>query len=575
MARNGTGGFDLLVNSWNPSINGVAATAADWQALIDDIATAIAQSVSADGQTPITGNLDMGGNVLSGLGAGTSSGQSLRFEQLFSQGIQQNVAAGTTVDIGAQLSTSINITGTGTISSFGTNYNGPRFIRFDGVCTLTHSATLVIPGSVNITTAAGDTSIVVPLGNPATGWRLIALQRADGSVTATNVTASKVTLTGPINEARGSVAMHATTMDIWAQPNIIDGTGSPVTITAIANAPQAGARRTLYPIAGTVITNGATFAVDGAANYTTAAGDALEFEAVTTSTYKVHITKKDGTSVVTTTSTQVPTRQTVLSGPVDTSGFPTFLPSTSVNLNLTSQNVSTGANALVATAAGGANTNGAINVVGQATANLTWTGCTANQTNFLPVSVSGGALTALTPVILVPIYQWGGTPSVTANQYTYNIQQGIMYLGNGSAAVAVNHVIVGEAVAGASTITSTVAYVYQRKYASGYVNQPQTSGVAVSRNHNIGTTLIRTGYRIRCAVANNNYVVGEVETAPWMQGGTSNSSTIVPSISSRNSMRVVGGSTLGVGIFDRTTGGGINVSGSTSWDFELWSEGLF
>lgn len=112
------------------------------------------------------------------------------------------------------------------------------------------------------------------------------------------------TFTGPVNEARGSVAMHATTMDLWAQSNIIDGTGSAVTITAIANAPQAGARRVLYPIAGTIITNGATFAVDGAANYTTAAGDALEFEAITTSTYKVHITKKNGEPVKTASQIQ-------------------------------------------------------------------------------------------------------------------------------------------------------------------------------------------------------------------------------------------------------------------------------
>jgi hypothetical protein len=105
-------------------------------------------------------------------------------------------------------------------------------------------------------------------------------------------------MTGPINEARGSVAMHATTMNLWAQPNIIDGTSSAVTITAIANAPQAGARRVLYPVANSIITNGATFAVDGAANATAAAGDKWEFEAITTSTYKVHVTKKDGTAVV-------------------------------------------------------------------------------------------------------------------------------------------------------------------------------------------------------------------------------------------------------------------------------------
>lgn len=113
-----------------------------------------------------------------------------------------------------------------------------------------------------------------------------------------------LTVSGSINTARGSVAMHATTMDLWAQPNIIDGTGSAVTITDIADAPQAGAIRILYPIAATVITDGATFDVDGGANYTTAAGDALIFEAVTTSTFKVHIVKADGTAVVA-ASTQI------------------------------------------------------------------------------------------------------------------------------------------------------------------------------------------------------------------------------------------------------------------------------
>ena len=100
-----------------------------------------------------------------------------------------------------------------------------------------------------------------------------------------------------LNEARGSVAMHATTMDLWAQPNVIDGTSTAATVTAIANAPQAGARRTLYPVAGSIITQGATFAVDGGASATAETGDKWEFEAVTTSTYKVHITKASGTAV--------------------------------------------------------------------------------------------------------------------------------------------------------------------------------------------------------------------------------------------------------------------------------------
>ena len=200
MSRNGSGVYNLPTNSWNPAIVGVSATPADWQALINDVAAALTQSLSADGQTPLSGNLNMAGNKLTGLAAGTSAGQSLRFEQLFSQGLQQDVAAAATTDIGAQLSTLINVTGSATITSFGTNYNGPRFLRFAGVCTLTNSATLVLPGGANITTAAGDSAIAVPLGNPATGWRVAVYERADGTILSNAYALlSGATFTGNVN----------------------------------------------------------------------------------------------------------------------------------------------------------------------------------------------------------------------------------------------------------------------------------------------------------------------------------------------------------------------------------------
>lgn len=100
------------------------------------------------------------------------------------------------------------------------------------------------------------------------------------------------------SEGRSDITMHATTMDLWAGPAIRNGTGSAVTMTGMANAPQAGARRTLIPPAGTIITDGAVFDVDGDASYTTLAGDRVEFEAVTVSTFKAHITRANGTAVV-------------------------------------------------------------------------------------------------------------------------------------------------------------------------------------------------------------------------------------------------------------------------------------
>lgn len=205
MPRNGSGSYSLVAG--NPVATGTVISSTWANTTLSDISTALTNSIAKDGQTTPTANLPMGGYKHTGLGAGSTAGDSLRYEQLFNSG------------------------------------------------------TLSLPGNL--------------------------------------------TVSGAINTARGSVAMHATTMDLWAQPNIIDGTGSAVTITDIADAPQAGAIRILYPIAATVITDGATFDVDGGANYTTAAGDALIFEAVTTSTFKVHIVKADGTSVVADTPTQI------------------------------------------------------------------------------------------------------------------------------------------------------------------------------------------------------------------------------------------------------------------------------
>ena len=179
--RNGSGTYSLPVNSWNPAVNAVSATAADWQSLIDDIETALTGSLAADGQTPVTGNLAMGNNKLTGLSAGTAAGNSLRWEQLFSQGVEADIASATTTDIGAQNTNFLRVTGTTTITGFGTNYNGPRFLRFAGVLTLTHGSALILPGAANITTAAGDMAIAIPKATTGTadGW-LVLYQRASG-----------------------------------------------------------------------------------------------------------------------------------------------------------------------------------------------------------------------------------------------------------------------------------------------------------------------------------------------------------------------------------------------------------
>ena len=98
------------------------------------------------------------------------------------QSAEATVASASTADIGAASSPFVQITGTTGITSFGTTYSGARYVRFAGALTLTHNATtLILPGGANITTAAGDTLVAVPTGNPGAGWRVVVYQRADGT----------------------------------------------------------------------------------------------------------------------------------------------------------------------------------------------------------------------------------------------------------------------------------------------------------------------------------------------------------------------------------------------------------
>lgn len=73
MPRNGAGVFSLVSNTWFPPVNGVLATSTDWSTFIIDIQNALTQSVSSDGQTPMTGNLPMGNNKITGLATGTAN----------------------------------------------------------------------------------------------------------------------------------------------------------------------------------------------------------------------------------------------------------------------------------------------------------------------------------------------------------------------------------------------------------------------------------------------------------------------------------------------------------------------
>jgi len=92
-------------------------------------------------------------------------------------GAEVSVASAAVTDIGAAASTAVAITGTTTITSFGTVANCIRFVRFTGALTLTHNASsLILLGGANHATAAGDTAIYRSDGSG--NWREVAYSSA-------------------------------------------------------------------------------------------------------------------------------------------------------------------------------------------------------------------------------------------------------------------------------------------------------------------------------------------------------------------------------------------------------------
>jgi hypothetical protein len=79
MSRNGTGTYSLPAG--NPVVTGTTISSTWANNTLTDMATAITGSIAADGQTPITNNLPMSNHKLTGLSAGSTTGDSVEYSQ--------------------------------------------------------------------------------------------------------------------------------------------------------------------------------------------------------------------------------------------------------------------------------------------------------------------------------------------------------------------------------------------------------------------------------------------------------------------------------------------------------------
>lgn len=96
-----------------------------------------------------------------------------------------NVASDATCDIGAANTVMVRVTGTTTITSFGSQPNRERIVTFAGALTLTHNATsLILPNGLNIETAAEDAAAFT--SDSSGNWRCLWYRRANGKLGVLN-----------------------------------------------------------------------------------------------------------------------------------------------------------------------------------------------------------------------------------------------------------------------------------------------------------------------------------------------------------------------------------------------------
>lgn len=172
-----TAGYSIF---WVPSVSNTAAFTLNVNAT---------GNVSAKVQTESGLQNTIGGEVvISQLAKATYDGNFwvLDLDVMSGFGTVTNLASATTTDLGTALSHSINITGTTTITAFGSTALLARPLYklvFSGALLLTYNATsLLLPGSGNITTANGDAADALYLGSG--NWQILAYYKRTGQPVA-------------------------------------------------------------------------------------------------------------------------------------------------------------------------------------------------------------------------------------------------------------------------------------------------------------------------------------------------------------------------------------------------------
>jgi hypothetical protein len=216
MPYNGSGTYSLPAG--NPVVTGAAISSTTTNNTNSDIATALTNCMTRDGQSPPTENIPMGGNKLTGLASGTASGDALQYGQI-SELTNFVIAAATGDETGtgalvfaespSLVTPALGTPASGNLTNCtvnGTNTIGYRKIPQSG-SEKTTAYTLATTDVGKLIGIGSSGSIVVPNSTFANGDAVSLFNNTAGNVTVTlNTTTAYLSGTAT---AKASVALLA------------------------------------------------------------------------------------------------------------------------------------------------------------------------------------------------------------------------------------------------------------------------------------------------------------------------------------------------------------------------------
>lgn len=204
-------------------------------------------------------------------------------------------------------------------------------------------------------------------------------------------------------------------------------------------------------------------------------------------------------------------RQTVISGPVNSSGVAAFGGSTGAT-------TVTATGTLIASAANGYGASGVVDLVGSIT-NPEWTGLSTNGAMYLYLTVNADGTCTTGSTTLAPVYQQGGTYSTTSGQFTFNISEWVGKVGDGSAANQAYRVYVGEVTVSAGVVSAIVWYALRGE--AVVETGTLSTGTAYALNHYIGTIPRRVTMALVNVTSDAGWNTGdEVQLPPNYDNGS-------------------------------------------------------